>query len=129
MFRVVLSTFTRGGLFEIWGCCEMGSKWRKLKVALGWNLCVLVPRTDESATPLDDCDTTTERFSDAALLSPAAHWGSSSRPSTPIPTPSSHKSGIKASKVVDLQPLFFKFCGDLFTLIHLSFVVHMFSVC
>lgn len=77
----------------------MGSKWRKMKLALGLNLCVFVPRTLEDSPSLPDCDST-ERFSDAALLSPA-HWGSS-RPSTP--TPSSHgltfsKSGSKSSKV------------------------------
>ncbi|XP_022990257.1 uncharacterized protein LOC111487191 [Cucurbita maxima] len=76
----------------------MGSKWRKMKLALGSNLCVFVPRTLENSPPSPDCDST-ERFSDAALLSPA-HWGSS-RPSTPIP--SSHalsfsKSGTKSSK-------------------------------
>lgn len=82
----------------------MGSKWKKVKLALGMNLCVFVPKTledDSSSSPsLPDCDST-ERFSDAALLSPA-HWGSSSRPSTPIP--SLHgltfsKTGSKSSKV------------------------------
>ncbi|KAL4033549.1 hypothetical protein IC575_006646 [Cucumis melo] len=80
----------------------MGSKWRKMKLALGLNLCVFVPRTLEDSPSLPDCDST-ERFSDAALLSPA-HWGSS-RPSTP--TPSSHgltfsKSGSKSSKTCSI---------------------------
>jgi len=72
----------------------MGSKWRKAKLALGLNLCVYVPRTlDDSAAP------SSERLSDAALLSPK-NWDS--RPMTP--TPSSHglrlaKSGSKSSKV------------------------------
>ncbi|KAI5575270.1 hypothetical protein BDE02_10G200000 [Populus trichocarpa] len=71
----------------------MGSKWRKAKLALGLNLCVYVPRTlDDSAAP------SSERLSDAALLSPK-NWDS--RPMTP--TPSSHglrlaKSGSKSSK-------------------------------
>ena len=72
----------------------MGSKWRKAKLALGLNLCLYVPRTlDDSAAP------SSERLSDAALLSPT-NWGS--RPMTP--TPSSNglrlaKSGSKTSKV------------------------------
>ncbi|KAB5544136.1 hypothetical protein DKX38_012248 [Salix brachista] len=71
----------------------MGSKWRKAKLALGLNLCVYVPRTlDDSAAP------SSERLSDAALLSPT-NWDS--RPMTP--TPSSNglrlaKSGSKSSK-------------------------------
>ncbi|KAA0036478.1 putative protein binding protein [Cucumis melo var. makuwa] len=96
----------------------MGSKWRKMKLALGLNLCVFVPRTLEDSPSLPDCDST-ERFSDAALLSPA-HWGSS-RPSTP--TPSSHgltfsKSGSKSSKMSSYenfsgvpQPQLSSFCG------------------
>ncbi|KAH7854372.1 hypothetical protein Vadar_013045 [Vaccinium darrowii] len=62
----------------------MGSKWRKAKLALGMNLCVYVPRTvgdDDVSPPPSD------RFSDAALLSPAT-------PMTPIP--SSH--GLRLSK-------------------------------
>ncbi|KAJ6311515.1 hypothetical protein OIU77_013303 [Salix suchowensis] len=71
----------------------MGNKWRKAKLALGLNLCVYVPRTlDDSAAP------SSERLSDAALLSPK-NWDS--RPMTP--TPSSHglrfvRSGSKSSK-------------------------------
>ncbi|KAG7998543.1 hypothetical protein I3843_01G263500 [Carya illinoinensis] len=76
----------------------MGSKWRKAKVALGLNLCMIVPRTLEDSPPSLEAS---ERLSDAALLSPA-NWSTlSSRPSTP--TPSSYglrlsKSGSKSSK-------------------------------
>ncbi|XP_021625688.1 E3 ubiquitin-protein ligase WAV3 isoform X1 [Manihot esculenta] len=71
----------------------MGSKWRKAKLALGLNLCSYVPRTLEDSPPASS-----ERLSDAALLSPT-NWDS--RPMTP--TPSSHglrlsKSGSKSSK-------------------------------
>ena len=74
----------------------MGSKWKKAKLALGLNLCVFVPRT------LDDSPPSSERFSDAALLSPANWEMSSSRPTTPVP--SLHglklsKNGSKSSKV------------------------------
>ncbi|KAG6735732.1 hypothetical protein POTOM_061604 [Populus tomentosa] len=81
----------------------MGSKWRKAKLALGLNLCVYVPRTlDDSAAP------SSERLSDAALLSPT-NWDS--RPMTP--TPSSHglrlaKSGSKPSKLMLLPELVFQ---------------------
>ncbi|GAV62506.1 zf-RING_2 domain-containing protein/VWA_3 domain-containing protein [Cephalotus follicularis] len=79
----------------------MGSKWRKAKLALGLKLCVYVPRTSEDS-PSHTIDTTsTERLSDAALLSPAKWDMNASRPMTP--TPSSHglrlsKSGSKSSK-------------------------------
>lgn len=80
----------------------MGSKWRKAKLALGLNLCVLVPRTlEDSAPSLED----SERLSDAALLSPA-NWGpGSSQPGTP--TSSSHglrlsKSSSKSSKICSI---------------------------
>ncbi|OMO70994.1 hypothetical protein COLO4_28412 [Corchorus olitorius] len=70
----------------------MGSKWRKAKLALGLNLCAYLPRTsddDYSSLP------STERLSDAALLSPS-NWDNmaSSRPMTPVP--SSH--GLRLSK-------------------------------
>ncbi|XVE99299.1 hypothetical protein REPUB_Repub03eG0186800 [Reevesia pubescens] len=72
----------------------MGSKWRKAKLALGLNLCAYLPRT------LDDDDDycslpSTERLSDAALISPS-NWENmaSSRPMTPLP--SSH--GLRLSK-------------------------------
>ncbi|KAJ0258762.1 zinc finger protein [Hirschfeldia incana] len=63
----------------------MGTKWRKMKLALGLNLCTYLPRTlDESPPALNS----TERLSDVALLSPL-NW-----PMTP--TPSSH--GLKLSR-------------------------------
>ncbi|KAF5729498.1 hypothetical protein HS088_TW21G01665 [Tripterygium wilfordii] len=69
----------------------MGSKWRKAKLALGRNLCVYVPRTLEDSPPPDS----TDRLSDAALLSPVGDWDM--RPSTPMtPTPSSQ--GLRLSK-------------------------------
>ncbi|CAH1443523.1 unnamed protein product [Lactuca virosa] len=45
----------------------MGSKWRKVKMALGSNLCVYVPPADADVSPPQS-----ERCSDAALLSPAS---------------------------------------------------------
>lgn len=73
---------------------KMGSKWRKAKLALGLNLCVVVPRTLEDSPSVLEAS---ERHSDVALLSPA----NSSRPTTP--SPSSHglwlpRSGSKSSK-------------------------------
>ncbi|CAL9236124.1 unnamed protein product [Arabidopsis halleri] len=63
----------------------MGTKWRRMKLALGLNLCTYLPRTlEESPTALNS----TERLSDVALLSPL-NW-----PMTP--TPSSH--GLKLSR-------------------------------
>lgn len=77
----------------------MGGKWRKAKVSLGLNLCVVGPRTLEDSPPSLEAP---ERLSDAALLSPDKWSTVSSQPSTP--TPSSHglrlpKSGSKSSKV------------------------------
>jgi hypothetical protein len=92
----------------------MGSKWRKAKLALGLNRCVLVPRTLEDSPPSLEGS---ERLSDAALLSPP-NWGSGpSGPSTP--TPSSHglrlsRSGSKSSKVSNCLP--YKFHGCVFFL-------------
>ena len=78
---------------------KMGSKWRKAKLALGLNLCVVVPRTLEDSPSVLEAS---ERHSDVALLSPANSNTGSSRPTTP--SPSSHglwlsKSGSKSSKV------------------------------
>ncbi|KFK36800.1 hypothetical protein AALP_AA4G173100 [Arabis alpina] len=61
----------------------MGSKWRKMKLALGLNLCTYLPRTLEESP--DSALNSTDRLSDVALLSPFS-W-----PMTP--TPSSH--GLK----------------------------------
>ncbi|KAL7615058.1 hypothetical protein Lser_V15G08576 [Lactuca serriola] len=60
----------------------MGSKWRKVKMALASNLCVYVPTADA-----DDSPPHSDGFSDAALLSPSpAGWsmsGSATRPASP----------------------------------------------
>ncbi|KAI3520151.1 hypothetical protein L1887_09384 [Cichorium endivia] len=60
----------------------MGSKWRKVKMALASNLCVYVPTAD-----VDDSPPHSDVFSDAALLSPApVGWsmgGSATRPASP----------------------------------------------
>ncbi|KVI06872.1 probable E3 ubiquitin-protein ligase EDA40 isoform X1 [Cynara cardunculus var. scolymus] len=57
----------------------MASKWKKVKMALGSNLCVYVPTPDEDVSPPQS-----ERCSDVALLSPATdQWtrgGSASLP-------------------------------------------------
>ncbi|KAG4110004.1 hypothetical protein ERO13_D13G022400v2 [Gossypium hirsutum] len=73
----------------------MGSKWRKAKLALGLNLCAYLPRT------LDDDDDgyfslpSTERLSDAALLSPLSSVNmAASGPMTPLPT----ANGLRLSK-------------------------------
>ncbi|PPD66161.1 hypothetical protein GOBAR_DD36960 [Gossypium barbadense] len=73
----------------------MGSKWRKAKLALGLNLCAYLPRT------LDDDDDgysslpSTERLSDAALLSPLSLVNmAASGPMTPLPT----ANGLRLSK-------------------------------
>ncbi|XP_010558933.1 PREDICTED: uncharacterized protein LOC104827353 isoform X2 [Tarenaya hassleriana] len=64
----------------------MGSKWRKMKKALGLNLCTYLPRTLEE--PPSSCLNSAEKLSDAALLSPV-NW-----PMTP--TPSSY--GLRLSR-------------------------------
>lgn len=106
----------------------MGSKWRKAKLALGLNRCVLVPRTlDDSPPSLDG----SERLSDAALLSPASWASGPSGPSTP--TPSSHglrlsRSGSKSSKVSNCLPYEFHGCGVcLFVFFFLCFWFWSFS--
>ncbi|XP_028070604.1 E3 ubiquitin-protein ligase WAV3-like [Camellia sinensis] len=74
----------------------MGSKWRKAKLAL---TCLYVPSTVEDSPPSVQ---SAGRFSDAALLSPAATRGSDfSMPTTPIPSSSGlrlPKHGSKSSK-------------------------------
>ncbi|KAJ7981017.1 Zinc finger C3HC4-type RING finger family protein [Quillaja saponaria] len=79
----------------------MGSKWRKVKLALGMNMCVYVPRASEDPSPSINV---TERFSDASLASsldsPLA-TSSICRPTTPTPSSSGlrlPKSGPKPSK-------------------------------
>ncbi|KAG6389749.1 hypothetical protein SASPL_151222 [Salvia splendens] len=57
----------------------MGSKWRKLKLAFGLNLCVYSPRNHVADN--DDSPPPSQRRSDAALLSPPGDW--TSAPTTP----------------------------------------------
>lgn len=64
----------------------MGSKWRKVKLALGMNLCVYSPRNhvadnDDEDDSLPSYAPPSERRSDAALLSPPGDW--TSAPATP----------------------------------------------
>ncbi|CAN8287219.1 unnamed protein product [Cochlearia groenlandica] len=68
----------------------MGSKWRKMKLALGLNLCTYLPRTidEQSHTALNS----TERLSDVSLLSPL-NW-----PMTPTPSSQGLKSSRNSSK-------------------------------
>ncbi|KAK7341859.1 hypothetical protein VNO80_24800 [Phaseolus coccineus] len=74
----------------------MGSKWRKLKLALGLDTCVHIPRTFDDSTA-------TARFSGSVsptVVSPAGDT-SSYRPSTPTPSSSGlrlPKSGPKSPK-------------------------------
>ncbi|KAA8544076.1 hypothetical protein F0562_021747 [Nyssa sinensis] len=71
----------------------MGSKWRKVKLALGLNMCAYVPRT------LEDSSQSVEpvgRFSDVDLLSPASR-SSDCRLEMPT-TPTSSSSGLRLSK-------------------------------
>ncbi|KAH6760387.1 Zinc finger RING family protein [Perilla frutescens var. hirtella] len=70
----------------------MGSKWRKVKLALGLNLCVYSPR-NHVADNDDDEDSLppSERRSDAALLSPPGDWTSAP------PTPSSNRLRLSKS--------------------------------
>ncbi|KAJ9540105.1 hypothetical protein OSB04_026611 [Centaurea solstitialis] len=56
----------------------MGSKWKKVKMALVSNLCVYVPKVDSDESPPHS-----DGFSDAALLSPAPAGWSISRPASP----------------------------------------------
>ncbi|KAL8551506.1 hypothetical protein ACS0TY_000561 [Phlomoides rotata] len=60
----------------------MGSKWRKVKLAFGLNLCVYSPRNHVADNDDDDNSLPpSERRSDAALLSPPGDW--TSAPATP----------------------------------------------
>ncbi|XP_019458308.1 PREDICTED: uncharacterized protein LOC109358502 [Lupinus angustifolius] len=72
----------------------MGSKWRKMKIAIGMNMCVLSPKTMDNSTPsssLNSTTTTTTTFSDDLLPSGDA----SGNHSTTL-TPSS--SALRLSK-------------------------------
>ncbi|KAE9611417.1 hypothetical protein Lal_00011482 [Lupinus albus] len=72
----------------------MVSKWKKAKVALGMNFCMMLPKTlheDDSFPPT----VVSERLSGAALFSPVANWEmGSTRPTTPVPS----FYGLKLSK-------------------------------
>lgn len=70
----------------------MGSKWRKVKLALGLNLCVYTPRNNIADNDEEDgsLPPSSYRHSDAALLSPVADWTSAP------PTPGSNR--LKLSK-------------------------------
>lgn len=109
----------------------MSSTWRKVKVALGLNLCAYVPRTLEDP-PFSGGDPSTDRLSDAVLLSPLTNWDmGSSRPMTP--TPSSHglrlsKSGSKSSKVcaiflINFAALIFIVSWEIYLILYFSYVV------
>lgn len=70
----------------------MGSKWRKVKLALGLNLCVYTPRnhvTDNDDT--GDSLPPSSRRSDAALLTPPDDWTSAP------PTPASNRLRLSKS--------------------------------
>ncbi|KAL6979345.1 hypothetical protein U1Q18_021011 [Sarracenia purpurea var. burkii] len=70
----------------------MGSKWRKAKLSLK---CLYVPSTVEDSTPSVD---STGRFSDAALLSPAARSNDFKMPTTPTPSSSGLRLPTHGSK-------------------------------
>ncbi len=72
----------------------MGSKWRKVKLALGMNTCLYVPQT------LDDSSSSIPRLSDA--VSPSTGHSSDRPPTTPTPSSSGLRlslTGSKSSKV------------------------------
>lgn len=70
----------------------MGSKWRKVKLAFGLNLCVYSPRNHVADNDDDeDSPPPSERRSDAALLSPPGDWTSAP------PTPSSNRLRLSKS--------------------------------
>lgn len=68
----------------------MGSKWRKVKLALGVNTCLFVPQT------LEDSSSSTARLSDSVSLS-TGH-GSNRRPTTPTPSSSGLRLSFTGSK-------------------------------
>ena len=91
----------------------MGSKWKKVKMALVSNLCVYVPKVDSDESPPHS-----DGFSDAALLSPApAGWsfsGSATRPASPSLRLS--KSFNRSSKVLFYCLFLFDFILQILTL-------------
>lgn len=88
---------------------EMGSKWRKAKMALGQKMCLYVPKGS------DDSSVTTSagRFSDAISLSPTPGRNSDCRidmPTTPVPSSSGlllPKHSSKSSKVLLWYTVYF----------------------
>ncbi|XP_028756967.1 E3 ubiquitin-protein ligase WAV3-like, partial [Neltuma alba] len=78
----------------------MGSKWRKVKLALGMNMCVYVPRAlDDSSSPLNSVARASDAHSRSSV-SPADH-SSGYRPMTPTPSSSGLRlpsNGTKSPK-------------------------------
>lgn len=72
----------------------MGSKWRKVKLALGMNLCVYSPRTGND----DDSSPPSDILSNAALLSPSTDGSIHNTSPSPSPTPGSQGHGFRLSK-------------------------------
>ncbi|CAF1772953.1 unnamed protein product [Brassica napus] len=68
---------------------EMGSKWRKAKLALGLNLCLYVPKTLEESSSLS------RRSNDAVSLSPVTV----PRPTTPTPS----SSGLRLPRSISIS--------------------------
>lgn len=77
----------------------MGSKWRKVKVALGMNLCVYVPGSETSGD--SSSSPPSERLSAAALLSPVTDWSllpEAAAPPAAAAPPTPGSNGLKLSK-------------------------------
>ncbi|KAF8396557.1 hypothetical protein HHK36_018181 [Tetracentron sinense] len=72
----------------------MGSKWRKVKIALGLNMCLYVPRTLDEASPSIDA---IERFSDSSSLSPSLSLPTRSSDSEPGRPTTLTKSATRSS--------------------------------
>lgn len=80
---------------------EMGSNWRKAKLALGLNLCVYAP----PGTVDDDSPPTSEKCSDAVLLPPSVSPGSGS-----LGSARESKRLSKSPKVCNFVILFYRIC-------------------
>ncbi|GAV62657.1 zf-RING_2 domain-containing protein/VWA_3 domain-containing protein [Cephalotus follicularis] len=76
----------------------MGSKWRKVKLALGLNMCMYVPHQSLDESSSCSATSTTARFSDAVSLSPQGNDldAHDFRPTTPTPS----SSALRLSKSV-----------------------------
>lgn len=94
---------------------EMGSKWRKAKLALGMKMCLYVPRTlEDSPAP---AQTSAGRFSDAVSLSSTPHRRSDCRldmPTTPVPSSSGLRLPKHSSKSSKVSLIFLKYNVTLF---------------